>query len=168
MKKMMLARLSPTALWWRRRAPRERAMLVLMVAAIAAFVAWYGVLVPLRQAHDDARARHLRAAAELARVQVQLAQLAELEQRFPARPGDREALEKAVRASAAQAGFPIGQARDDGDGSFGVRSEAATPAQLFAWLDALREQHGLAPAALSVARNQDRLRVQASFQHAPP
>lgn len=153
--------------WWRQRAPRERAMLVLMAAAIAAFVSWYGAFVPLRDARDAAQARHARAVADLARVRAELGQLSDLQERLPAQPAP-EALEQAVRESAAQAGFPLGQAPDSGDGHFRIRSEAATPAQLFAWLDALRMQHGLAPISLSVARNQERLRVEASFRTASP
>ena len=48
--------------WWRQREPRERWMLGVMVAAVAAFVLWYGVMVPLHTAADAAHQRHARAA----------------------------------------------------------------------------------------------------------
>lgn len=148
--------------WWQQREPRERAMLVLMCAAIAAFVLWYGVFSPLRRAGEAAQARHVRAAAELARVRAEVDRIALLQAQLPARPADPAALKQAVLATAAQAGLRIGNAREDG-GGLEIESESATPAQLFGWLDALRREHGLAPAALSVARNQQRLRVQARF-----
>lgn len=150
--------------WWQQREPRERAMLALMCAAIAAFVLWYGVFLPLRHARDTAQARHARAAADLAQVQAELAEVADLRERLPAPPADAQALRQAVLASAERAGLEVGRGREDGPDGFGIESEAATPVQLFAWLDDLRLHHGLAPAVLSVARNQDGLRVQARFE----
>lgn len=150
--------------WWQQRAPRERAMLTLMCAAVVAFALWYGAFVPLRLARDAEQARHARAATELAQVTAELAGVAELEERLPSPAAGAEALEQAVLDSAKQAGLEIGRGREDGAGGFEIESDAASPAQLFAWLDELRQRHGLAPATLSVARNQDRLRVQASFQ----
>lgn len=154
--------------WWRQREPRERAMLAMMCAAIAAFVLWYVAFVPLRHARDAAQARHVRAAADLAQVQAELAGMAELRERLPAPPADAAALAGAVLASAEQARLEIAHGREDDAGGFGIESEAATPAQLFTWLDELRQRHGLAPTTLSVARNQDRLRVQARFESQSP
>lgn len=149
--------------WWQQRDPRERVMLTVMCVAIAAFLLWYGAFVPLRHARDAAQARHVSAVAELARVQAELAQLSELRDRLPAARVDAGTLQNAVLASAAQAGLQIGNERSDDSGALEIDSDGATPAQVFGWLDALHAQHGLSPASLSVARNQDRLRVQARF-----
>lgn len=153
---------------WRKCAPRERAMLALMGVAIAAFVLWYGAYAPLRQAHADARARHAAAAASLAQVQAELSHLAQLQDQLPAPPASAAALKQALQASAATAGLRLDPLREDGSGALGLESSTATPAQLFGWLDRLRREHGLAPATLSVARNQQRLRVQARFEPAAP
>lgn len=161
-------RLAPLQDRWRQFAPRERAMLALMGVAIAAFVLWYGLYAPLRQAHADARARHVAAAATLAQVRAGLAHLAQLQDQLPAPPSSAEALKQALQASAAGAGLRLDQLREDGSGGLELESGAATPAQLFGWLDALRREHGLAPATLSVARNRQRLRVQARFEPATP
>lgn len=154
--------------WWQQREPRERAMLAIMCAAIAAFALWYVVFVPLRHARDAAQVRHVRAVADLAQVQAELAGMVELRERLPAPPTDTAALAAAVLASAKQAGLEIAHRREDDVGGFGIESEAATPTQLFTWLDELRQRHGLVPTALSVARNQDRLRVQARFEPQSP
>lgn len=154
--------------WWQQRDPRERVMLTVMCVAIAAFLLWYGAFVPLRHARDAAQTRHVRAVAELVRVQTELAHLSELRERLPAAQVDAGALKNAVLASAAQAGLQIGNERSDDAGGLEIDSDGATPAQVFGWLDALHAKHGLSPASLSVARNQDRLRLQARFQAPAP
>lgn len=149
--------------WWQQREPRERWMLGAMVAAVAAFVLWYGVLVPLRAAADAAHGRHDRATLVLLEAELQLAQLQALDQRDITPPGDAATLKAAVLASAGRAGLAVSREREDGTGGFGLEADAATPRQLFAWLDDLRLRYGLAPATLSVARTADQLRVQAIF-----
>ncbi len=149
--------------WWRQREPRERWMLGVMVAAVAAFVLWYGVMVPLHAAADAAHQRHARAALALVEAELQRTQLQALDQRDVAPPADAAALKRAVLALASTAGLAVSRERDEGADGFGIEADAATPHQLFAWLDALRQQHGLAPSALSVARSAGELRVQARF-----
>ena len=149
--------------WWQQRAPRERWMLGVMTTAIAAFVLWYGVMLPARQAVDTAQQRHERATLALLQAEVQLAQLRTLDQRDIAPPVDAAALKAAVLASAQTAGLAVSRERAHGDDGFGIESDAATPPQLFGWLDDLRLRHGLAPATLSVARSEGQLRVQAGF-----
>lgn len=153
--------------WWNARAVRERWMLGAMAAMLAAFVLWYGLYAPLRQAAETARLRHERAAAELARVRAEAAATTALRERSPARPADAAALRAAVLEAAGQAGLAVARERDDGDGGFGIETDAATPAQLFAFLDRLRLRHGLAPTMLSAAKSEGRLRVQAEFRPGP-
>ncbi|ENZ96171.1 type II secretion system protein M [Xanthomonas fragariae] len=43
--------------WWQTRAPRARIMLKAMLAAVAAVVAWYAVVVPSRHWRSSAQAR---------------------------------------------------------------------------------------------------------------
>ncbi|WP_394004704.1 type II secretion system protein GspM [Luteimonas sp. WGS1318] len=148
--------------WWQQREPRERWMLGLMTAAIAAFVLWYGLLTPLRKAADAAQARHEHATLALLQAELQLAQLRDLDRRDIAPPVDAAALKAAVLASADRAGLAVSREREHG-GGFGIEADAATSQQLFAWLDDLRLQRGLAPSTLSVARSEGRLRVQAGF-----
>jgi general secretion pathway protein M len=149
--------------WWDARLPRERVLLASMVAMIAAFVIWYGLLAPLRHARQAAQVRHAQATAELLAVRADLAALAALDARLPAPPGEAAQLKSAVLESAATAGLAISRERSETDGGFGIEADEATPPQLFAFLDGLRTRHGLAPSTLSVARNGGGLRVQAGF-----
>ncbi|NYZ63902.1 type II secretion system protein GspM [Luteimonas deserti] len=151
--------------WWRQREPRERRMLGLMVLALAAFVLWYAVLVPLRQARASAQVRYERAALALVQTELQLAQLRTLDQRELAPPEDAAALKQTVMAAAQATGLAVSRERerDQDSGGFGIEVDAASPQQLFAWLDALRQAHGLAPSTLSVAKREGMLRVQAEF-----
>lgn len=149
--------------WWRQREPRERVMVSVMVVAIAAFVAWYGAVAPLKRARDAAKAEHAAAAADWTRVQSELAHLIDLQGRMPAPPTDAASMRKAVMQAATLAELAISRERIADTQGFEVESDAATPQQLFIWLDALRLRHGVAPSTLSVAKAAGRLRVQATF-----
>src|SRR5690606_24039659 len=59
--------------WWYARAPRERWMLTGMCAAIAAFVAWYGLLGPLQGVRQAAADRHADALMDAAEIEHGLA-----------------------------------------------------------------------------------------------
>ncbi|MCD7098951.1 type II secretion system protein GspM [Stenotrophomonas sp. MMGLT7] len=163
----MKARIEQFRLWWQRREPRERLMLGAMCAAIAAFVLWYALFVPLRMARDSAQARHERATLALLQTELELAQLRQLQQRRPPQPADAAALKRAVLDSAGKAALAVSRERDSDPAGFGIEADAASPRQLFAWLDALRNDHGLAPSSLSAARSEGGLRVQAGFALAP-
>ena len=52
--------------WWLARSRRERWMLVGLGLVLAALVAWYGLLTPLRWAAGEAADRRARAVANLA------------------------------------------------------------------------------------------------------
>jgi len=149
--------------WWRLREPRERMMLGVMTAMIAAFVLWYGVYQPLRGLGDAAHAQRVlaRAALDAARVQAdELQRMADA----AARPREAEALRRAVLESAAKAGLAIDRERYNDDGVLEVEVDNTQAGPLFKWLDQMRTAHGLGPDSLSAARNGQQLRVQAAFR----
>ena len=148
---------------WHKCDRRERVLLAVMTVMIAAFVFWYGLYVPLRHVRDAAQAQRLLAAAGLDAAHAQAATLQALPPATPAST-DPAALRKAVLDSARQAGFGITRQRDNDQGDLEIEADAAAPGQLFAWLDQLRAQHGLAPDTLSAARSGRQLRVQAAFR----
>lgn len=150
--------------WWRERESREQWMLTTMLAAITAFALWYGAFTPLRHWRDASLGRHERAAIDLAQVQLELARLQPLRQ-GPQAPADAASLKQAVLDAASASGLAISRQREE-EAGFGIEADAATPAQLFTWLDTLRQQHGLAPSRLSVAKSEGRLRLQAGFDGA--
>ncbi len=148
--------------WWQARDIRERRMLAAMVLALAAFIAWYGVTVPLRSWRDDARARHDRAASELLATQTAASEIEALGQARPA-PGDMQQLETAVLDAARAAGVAISRHRADGPAALQVDIESVATPALLSWLDALRIEHGIAPDTLEITEASGALRVGARF-----
>jgi general secretion pathway protein M len=150
--------------WWQGRNRRERIMVSVMLAAIAAFLAWYGVLSPLRQARDAAQARYLRAAAALEETDAALALLAEPRNSPPVARG--QAYAEIIVDSAGAAGVAIARRDADADGGLVLGIDGVAANTLFAWLDALREKHGVAPIAIEIDKRDGRLRAELRF--APP
>ncbi len=148
--------------WWNARAPRERVMLLTMLAALAAFVLWLAVWRPLHAAADAARAHRLQATATLAEVRAQVAAIARLRAQRPP-PSDSSALAKTVLQAAAAERVPVSRQRTDPAGAFIVGIDAVAAPALFAWLDALGRQHGVAPAKLEIRERGGQLAVEAGF-----
>lgn len=149
--------------FWRNRAPRERAMLAVMVAMLCAFAWWYGLMWPLRALRDDAGAHYDRAVAALQVAQGAVATL-------PAgRAGgiapaatDGAALQRHVLDSARAGGLAPGSQRTAADGAFMLEFERVPAPTLFAWLGRLADE-GLAPSSLRVEPADGRLRAQVGF-----
>lgn len=152
--------------WWSARNARERAMLVLMLLAIAAFALWLGAWRPLDAAARSARQHRLQATANLAEVRALAAAVAERQAQRPP-PLSGEALAGVITRSAAAGGVAISRQRTAGDGRFVVGIDAVEAPALFAWLDLLAQQHGLAPVSLKVEERDGGLAVEAGFAALP-
>lgn len=137
--------------WWQARAPRERAMLALMAALLAAFTWWYGLLWPLRSLYDAAQARHDHAATALQAVEAEVAALGGHAGARSAAPGG-EALQRLVLDSARDAGLAPSRQRTTAEGAFVVEFDRAASPALFGWLGGLVEARGVAPSTLHVER----------------
>jgi len=163
----MMTRMNATRVrlrgWWQARDRRERVLLAAAATMIAAFVLWYGIYMPLQKLQDRAQARLQLARAQLDAVRVEIDAL-KAAPVAPAAPANDTELRKAVLDGARRAGFGITRERNNEQGDLEIEADSATPAQLFAWLDQLRLQHGRAPDSLSAARSGNQLRVQASFR----
>ncbi|WP_407352266.1 type II secretion system protein GspM [Luteimonas sp. R10] len=151
--------------WWRAREPRERRMVAVMLAAVAAFVLWYGIVAPLRQVRDDARARHAEAVAAAGEIERALAHVEASSARLPPAPAG-DAFATTVVDSAGAAGVAVSRQDDGGDGVLVIAIDAVDAPALFGWIDALRREHGIAPLALQVDKHGGRLRAELRF--APP
>ena len=151
-----------SAAWWQAREPRERAMLAVMAALLAAFAWWYGLLWPLRALRDDAAARHDRAAAALHAVGAGLEALPAAAA-APAPAAGPEALQHRVLASVREAGLAPSRQRTAADGAFILEFERVESPALFAWLGRLALDEGLAPSTLRAERADGRLRAEAGF-----
>lgn len=152
--------------WWQAREPRERRMVAVMLAALAAFVLWYGMIAPLRQARDDARARHAEAVAAVQEIERALASIEASTARLPPAPAG-DAFAATVVDSAGAAGVAISRQDEGGDGVLVVAVDAVAAPALFGWIDALRREHGIAPLALQVDKRGGRLRAELRFVPPP-
>ncbi|ATS20101.1 MULTISPECIES: type II secretion system protein GspM [Xanthomonas] len=148
--------------WWQARAPRERRMLGVMCAALAAFVGWYALYMPLRHWHDRAWARYADAAQLVLDASAQAASTGRA-----AAPGPA-ALAEIIASSARDAGVDITSQHRSAAGGVEVQIDAVSAATLFGWLERLRQAHGLVPTHLRVAREQGQLRVRCGFAESGP
>lgn len=127
--------LSPVRDAWAARSPRERVLLAVMCALIAALVLWYGLASPLLRGAEDARREREAAAERLARVEAGATLVRRLAASAPTRPAAE--VEMLVVDSAAQSGLRVDRRRTESDGVT-VWLDAATAPALFAWMDGLQ------------------------------
>ncbi|TYT25374.1 type II secretion system protein M [Luteimonas viscosa] len=154
--------------WWHGREPRERMMLAVMAAMLAAFAWWYGLLWPLRSLREDAGVRYDHATVALRGVEAEVAALtAAGTGTAPAASTGGEALQRRVLDSARDAGLAPSRQRTAADGAFVLEFERVASPALFGWLGRLARD-GLAPSSLRVARADGRLRAEVGFGGATP
>lgn len=144
--------------WWQDRAPRERGMLALMMLALALFIGWYAVLAPLQRLADRARDRRGNAAALLAEVRAAVTETGSGGQAgIPADP-----LATLLQGAAA-GGVSISRQRDGDGGNVVLGIDAVQAPALFAWLDTMRREHGIAPLGLEVEERNGQLQAEVTF-----
>lgn len=152
--------------WWLRRAPRERAMLLLMAAALVAFAAWFGAWRPLDRWRDQAIGDAVRSGRLLGQVQADAVAIAAMRSRAgSSAPATRR---EAILESLASAGLPPSRHRDEPGVGLQLEFEAIPAPALLAWLQALRESHGIGPASLHARRTNGMLQVEVGFAAANP
>src|SRR5690606_37845967 len=151
---------------WRGREPRERAMLAVMAALIAAFAWWYGLLWPLRAMREGAAARHASAVADLHQVEAEVAVLAG--SGGPSPPVGGDALQRRILDIVREAGLSPSRPRGAAAGAFGPAFERVAAPALRGWLGPLAGAEGIAPSALSVERAGGGLRAAVGLGGAAP
>lgn len=135
--------------WWRIRSPRERGLLLVMVALMAFVLGWLLVVRPLADALDAAKARHGAAVVALAEAKARAA------------PGRAPAaaptlpVDSLIGRTAAEAGFAGARIAAQGPARANVAIDAARPQALFGWLVRL-EGSGLVVERLRAQANSDR------------
>jgi len=127
--------------WFAGRSPRERWMVILMLAIVVPVVAWLLVVRPLNSAYDAALERHLQAVDRNGRVRM----LAELARKQPGRA--RAAAPVAdlglvVAEAAGQSGLTLDGNNPIGPNSVSVSVGQASASQALQWLRDL-EARGL-------------------------
>ena len=147
--------------WWRSRAQRERVMLVVMLLAVAAFLAWFALLRPLSRWQQDAAAERAGATALLAEVRAARAELARFQAALPDAQPEPVALEELLPRSATAAGVALSR-QQERDGLLIAGIDAVQAPALLAWLDALARR-GVAPVALDLGERDGHLHAEVAF-----
>lgn len=146
--------------WWLARDPREKTMLTVMLVAVAAFVWWYGLLVPLRQVREQARLRYDHSAAEWMAVSAAATVFRE---QAAAGPRDDAALAAAVLDAAQDAGVAVSRQRMVAPGTFAAGVDAVDAPQLLDWLERSRREHQLAVSQARIGKRDGRLQADITF-----
>ncbi len=138
--------------WFESRAPRERKLLLVMVALAALTLIWAAIIRPVGDGLSSARERHADAVIRLGETQAQVAALRDI-QRGRTRPLTGT-LADVVRAEADQAGFALASLDQDG-ARVRVAIQSARPAALTAWLARL-ERIGILVDTATMTDNGDK------------
>jgi general secretion pathway protein M len=139
-------------LYWRDRSERERRLLAVMFALVAAVVFWFGFVVPVNNARADARARLDRAAIVSGQVAARVTALRQIASRVPPRLDGT--LVTAVGAAASEAGFTPTTIDPQGDDRVAISLSSAKSQALFAWLAAM-EARGIFAEKVTIRPNSD-------------
>ena len=140
--------MSRIATLWAERSARERWMLGVMFALLAAVILWFGVALPLDRAQRDARQALLEATDRHAAIGAAVKQLKALP-RAPAADGTATPLDQYVGQGAGEAGLTLERAQAQGANRMEIAIASVRPVALFSWLARLEAQ-GVRVETLSV------------------
>ncbi|QIF81675.1 MULTISPECIES: type II secretion system protein GspM [Brevundimonas] len=149
----MSAVFDPATRWWWSRTDRERQMLAVMVLLIAGVLIWLVVVRPMWSWREAAAERREEARITLLKVDAGVRRLS----RDLGREGSKGSsadIEPVIRQSAEVAGLVVTTGMDP-SGGLGFRVDSTTSAQIFPWLAALKDEHGLEVSRLAVVENAD-------------
>ena len=142
----MNGRVEAARLWWFSRTARERLLLTVMAAALAAVIGWYGVMAPLAAASKAGQVRLERAALRLTSLRA----LAPASIRSgPSSAATPQAL---VEAAAGKVGLPIARHRQDANGRFTIWITAIDAKILLPWVAILEREGGLTVTDFTASR----------------
>lgn len=145
--------------WWSARTRREQILVLIMVAAFALVAYWQALYTPLRALADAAEARY-RDAARDAHLITQAAEALHENDAPAANP-------MSVRArlsEAAASGVRLSRMQPEDGGGMTVWIDPIPPSALFAWIARLSQEGGVAVTRLTVERAGDgRVQAQATF-----
>jgi len=137
--------------WWDGRTVRERRLLTVMAALVAAVLVWLLVVRPVQAWQAGAADRRFEAEQTLAEVRGGLRIVAPAS--APA-VASTEGLEPLVRRTAETAGLTVVTTMAPG-GGLGIQMSQAPGRETFAWLAALEADHGIKVCSLGVMENAD-------------
>lgn len=135
--------------WWTGRSPRERVMLSMMGALIAALALRFLVVAPALSWRAEAAERRAEANAQRARIEAGLARM----QGSSNSTMTVSDMEQVAGQTATAASLNVAFAPEDGGLGFTVTQ--ATTGALFGWLAQMQAEHGMTPRTLVVSENAD-------------
>lgn len=156
--------------YWNSLTARERLMLGVMAALVAAVALWLGVIRPLEAARESAARDHAAAVALYESVATSAAEMRALYaegRNAKANAGD-EPLRVAVAVAARTAGVSISRIQPGEDGTLTLWADDVTSSALYRWLTTLANERQITPVKVSLqkAGNAQQLRAQIQFSEA--
>jgi len=153
--------------WWHNHSVGERRLMAALgIIALAVFL-WLGVWRPVTAGLESGWERQGAALDRYASVR---AKVAELRRRPAHRPqADRLPIDQRISQSAAEAGFTLDRATQQGAGRMSVNIASARPGPLLEWIAGL-EQAGVTVQTISIVpgATEGTVAMQALFQEAQP
>jgi general secretion pathway protein M len=139
-------------IWWTERSARERVMLLIMVAALAATILLFAIIRPLFTSVTNAKIRHDQAVTQTAAVQTKAKALkTALAAPPPVLDGPVTTF---VSQSATEAGFTLSKADPVGTDAVSASIVAAKSPAFFNWVDKLSAQ-GIFVDQVTIRTNSD-------------
>lgn len=147
----MTALIAPLRTWFDSRAPRERWLILVMLALFAATILWAGLIRPVGDGLSSTRERYDDAVIRLGETQARANAVHAILRGHPQPLG--APLPDAVRERADAAGFTLGSVDPDGD-NVRVVIPSAKAAPLLGWLAGM-EADGVLVDAGTISGNGD-------------
>lgn len=124
--------------WWNARSSRERVLLAVMAALVAAVVLWLGVYRPVERSLRQAALSNVEAAERYADVERKVALLRQ-EDGGTAKTSPLP-LEQLVSQSAGEVGFTLDRIQAQGPNHIAIAIASARSTALMGWIASLEEQ----------------------------
>ncbi len=137
--------------WWTGRTPRQRILLMVLAALVAAMIAWLGIWRPVNSFLDTARTAQGEALDRLSRTQ---AMVAEAKRVGKGEAGAALDVGAVINQSAIEAGFTLAKNEQRQPGAFAIAISAAKSRALFIWLGGL-ERQGIVAQSATIRANGD-------------
>jgi general secretion pathway protein M len=135
-----MSRLAPVTGWFMSRTPRERWLLMLMLAILVPLLTYYAIYRPLTGAIERAQQRHDQAVRAHGLVLARLSQLDQAKRPAVAAPAGNAPLSLRVTEAAALAGISLSANEPRGATSALITLAPSAPTAALRWLRGLEEQ----------------------------
>ena len=128
--------------WWSGLAKREQGLLVLAAGLTCLFGGWFGVLVPLSAAKNNAHAEFDAMAADKVAIERALAKLGGQGEQAATPASDFDAFRTEFTREAQLRGLSITRLQSNGDSTLQLVMGDVDPALVFAWLAEVADRPG--------------------------